>query len=427
VRLARLIARPVVLDAGLALLFAAASLPLARDILLVPSDGQAKAVALLGSRAEFQEHISWWWAGTAGAVVALLLRSRRPVLAFVIAGASVLVHVADIRLQQVGLRLLPIDLIAAMTLYTLTSMARVRRAGPIALCAGIALVYLAILADLSLRPDPRRAARAAMLAGAPGTNEDLVFAASMAVLPALLLGIAWAVGDATRTHRIHRAASEQRAAAAQREQEQRAALAVAAERARISRELHDVVAHGISVMVVQAQAAEAALDAEPATSREAIGHVIDTGRASLAEMRRVLSVIRTEPRLAPPPGVDALPALLDQVRDAGTPVSLVIDGDPVGLPAAVDLSAYRIVQEALTNTRRHAGAGAQATVRLAYQPDQLEIEVADDGSGSADPKGGNGLRGIVERVGALGGQVDAGPLRGGGFGVRAILPIGAGL
>ena len=178
-------------------------------------------------------------------------------------------------------------------------------------------------------------------------------------------------------------------------------------------------------MVVQAQAAEAAMQAEPDISKQAIGHVIDTGRASLAEMRRVLSVIQTEPRLAPMPGLNALPALIDQVRDAGTPVSLVIDGDPEGLPAAVDLSAYRIVQEALTNTRRHAGAGAQATVRLAYQPGLLEIEVADDGIGSPSPHGGNGLRGIAERVGALGGHVDTGPRLGGGFAVYAALPTGA--
>jgi signal transduction histidine kinase len=144
-------------------------------------------------------------------------------------------------------------------------------------------------------------------------------------------------------------------------------------------------------------------------------------------MRRALSVIRSEPHLAPQPGVNALPALIDQVRGAGTPVSLVIDGEPLGLPAAVDLTAYRIVQEALTNTRRHAGAGAQATVRLAYQPDLLEIEVADDGHGTSKPNGGNGLRGIVERVTALGGRVDAGPQSAGGFGIRAVLPTGAAL
>jgi len=413
--------RPVLLDAGLALLLVAASLALGRDILL--ATGALKAMAMLGSPEAFQTHISWWWAATALAVVALPLRSRWPTVAVVVAGAAVLAHVTDIRLQQAGLPLLPVDLIAAMTLYTMTSVARSRRTGLIALGSAITLLYLAVLTAVLANPHPGLQARAAVLTQAADTPVGR--AASLALLPALLLGIAWAVGDGTRTHRIHRAASEQRAADAQREQEQRAALAVAAERARISRELHDVVAHGVSVMVVQAQAAEAALDNEPGTARVAIGHVIDTGRASLAEMRRVLSVIRTEPGLAPPPGVNALPALIDQVRGAGTPVSLVIDGEPVGLSAAVDLSAYRIVQEALTNTRRHAGAGAHATVRLAYQPDLLEIEVADDGNGTADRKRGNGLRGIFERVGALGGHVDAGPRHSGGFGVHAVLPIGA--
>ena len=416
--------RPVVLDAGLALLLVAASLALGQDILLATGQRGIKAAAMFGSPQEFRAHLAWWWAATAVAVMALPLRSRWPVVAFPVAGAAVLVHVADIRLQQGGLPLLPVDLIAVITLYTLSSVSRHRRDGLLALDGALAVLYFAVLAAVWANPQPGLAARAGLL------NEPLdnwSRAASLTLLPALLLGIAWAVGDSTRTHRIHRAASEQRAADAQREQEQRAALAVAAERARISRELHDVVAHGISVMVVQAQAAEAAMDAEPDTSKEAIGHVIDTGRASLAEMRRVFSVIRSEPHLTPPPGVNALPALIDEVRGAGTPVRLVINGEPVGLPAAVDLTAYRIVQEALTNTRRHAGAGARATVRLGYQPDLLEVEVADDGAGSTNPQGGNGLRGIVERVGALGGQVDAGPRLGGGFGVRAVLPTGAAL
>jgi signal transduction histidine kinase len=131
--------------------------------------------------------------------------------------------------------------------------------------------------------------------------------------------------------------------------------------------------------------------------------------------------------LAPLPGVSALPALIDQVRVAGTPVTLEVDGPPLPLPAAVDLSAYRIVQEALTNTRRHAGIGASATVRLAYGPTRLEIDVADDGDGAQTDShrgAGNGLRGIAERVGALGGTVAAGPQAGGGFGVHAVLPIG---
>jgi signal transduction histidine kinase len=121
----------------------------------------------------------------------------------------------------------------------------------------------------------------------------------------------------------------------------------------------------------------------------------------------------------------ALATLIDQVRGAGTPVSLLVEGEPAPLPAAVDVSAYRIVQEALTNTRRHAGAGASATVRLAYRPAELEIEVADDGVGSVALSAGNGLRGIAERVGALGGSVDTGPRAGGGFGVLAVLPTAA--
>jgi signal transduction histidine kinase len=191
------------------------------------------------------------------------------------------------------------------------------------------------------------------------------------------------------------------------------------------------VAHGLSVMVVQAQGAAAAQDRHPERTAAALQHIIGTGRASLAEMRRLLGIARRDPaedpQLAPLPGVGALPALVDQIRAAGTPVRLDVEGEPVPLPAGVDLSAYRIVQEALTNTLKHAGAGARASVRLTFTADRLEVEVSDDGAGAdAAPStvdGGNGLRGIAERVGMLGGQLAVGPGAEGGFRVRALLPI----
>jgi signal transduction histidine kinase len=254
-----------------------------------------------------------------------------------------------------------------------------------------------------------------------------------ALFPMLVLGLALAFGDGVRSRRAHLYMLEQRAADLEHEQHQRAALAAAAERARITRELHDVVAHGMSVMVVQAQGGAAALRRHPDRTATALENVITTGRASLAEMRRLLGVVSRDPaddpQLAPQPGLCSVPSLVDQVRAAGTEVHLRIDGQPTTLPASVDLSAYRIVQEALTNTIKHAGPGAEAEVRLVFAPDWVEVEITDDGAGGAgDPQapsgpGGNGLRGIAERVGVLRGELAVGPGAGGrGFRVWALLP-----
>jgi signal transduction histidine kinase len=249
------------------------------------------------------------------------------------------------------------------------------------------------------------------------------------LLPMLVLGLALAFGDGVRSRRAHMRTLEQRASDLEREQQQRMALAAASERARITRELHDVVAHGMSVMVVQAQGGAAALKRHPERTADALQNVISTGRASLAEMRRLLGVVSRDPtddpELAPQPGLAALPALVDQVRAAGTQVRLSIEGQPAPLPASVDLSGYRIAQEALTNTIKHAGDGASAEVRIAFTADWIEIEVNDDGVGERVPRGanGNGLRGIVERVAMLDGVVAVGPGVGGGFRVWALLPL----
>jgi signal transduction histidine kinase len=180
---------------------------------------------------------------------------------------------------------------------------------------------------------------------------------------------------------------------------------------------------------VQAQGAAATLRRHPDRAADALQNVITTGRDSLTEMRRLLELVRREPiedsDLAPRLGVGALPELVDRVRAAGTPVSFTVDGEPVPLPLSVDLSAYRIAQEALTNTIKHAGAGASAAVRLDFQPDALVIEVSDDGvGGSAPPDGdGTGLRGIAERIAMLGGEWTAGPGPSAGFRVWARLPL----
>jgi signal transduction histidine kinase len=185
------------------------------------------------------------------------------------------------------------------------------------------------------------------------------------------------------------------------------------------------------VMVVQAQGASAALDRHPDRAATALQHVIEVGRASLAEMRRLLAAGRTDPaedaRLAPLPGIGAVPALVDQLRSTGMPIELHVDGIPVAVPAAVDLSAYRIVQEALTNTLKHAGPGAGAVLRLGFEPERLRVEVTDDGTGLADGADGrgHGLRGIAERVAMLGGELETGGAEGGGFRLCATLPLRA--
>jgi len=203
--------------------------------------------------------------------------------------------------------------------------------------------------------------------------------------------------------------------------------AVAAERAAIARELHDVVAHHMSVMVVQAGAARAVGARDPAAAAEALRQIEASGRTGLAEMRRLLEVLKAEEDgdgRAPQPGLAGLGELLDAMRASGLPVEAVVEGTPRALSPGVDLSAYRIVQEALTNSLRHAG-GASARVVVRYEPDALELEIGDDGPGPPeDPgaSGGHGLIGMRERVQLFGGELEAGPRQGGGFLVRARLP-----
>jgi signal transduction histidine kinase len=217
---------------------------------------------------------------------------------------------------------------------------------------------------------------------------------------------------------------EARAAGLEREREERARAAAVAERARIARELHDVIAHSVSVMTVQAGAARVLLDEAPGRARESLRAVEETGRQALAEMRRLLGILRHEggPSLAPQPGLADLEALVEQARAGGLPVELAVEGAREPLPPGVDLAAYRIVQEALTNARRHAGP-ARARVTVRYGGGALGLEVADDGSRASGGAGdGHGLVGMRERVALYGGELQAGPRPGGGFAVRARLP-----
>jgi signal transduction histidine kinase len=251
---------------------------------------------------------------------------------------------------------------------------------------------------------------------------DLVFVGAMA-------SVAWLTGLAFAERNVRTAELEERAARLEREREAEARAAVAEERARLAREMHDVVAHSLSVMVVQAEAAEAMLDSDPQRARRPLEAVQETGRSALTELRRMLGVLREMadegPALAPQPGLAGLDALVASVRAAGLPVEVRVEGEPRPLPPGIDLSAYRIVQEGLTNALKHAGP-ARAEVVVTYGERELELRVSDDGRGH-DPSGngGHGLMGMRERVALFGGALDAGPQPEGGFALHARLPVEA--
>ena len=219
---------------------------------------------------------------------------------------------------------------------------------------------------------------------------------------------------------------ERRVQLAERERDLAAREAVVEERARIARELHDAIAHNVSMMVVQAGAERRVLDGGQGAPREVLETIEQIGRAALTEMRRLVGMLRSDSGdpLAPQPGLTDLATLARQVGEAGLPVELVVEGERRELPVGIELSAYRIVQEALTNALKHAGE-ARATVRIRYGDDSLELEITDDGPGAAAPvsSGGHGLVGMRERVALYGGRLDAGRQPTGGFRVRVLLPI----
>jgi signal transduction histidine kinase len=236
---------------------------------------------------------------------------------------------------------------------------------------------------------------------------------------------AWLVGYVLRRRVLQTHELRRRAEAAEQARADEAARAVAEERGRIARELHDVIAHSVSVMVVQAAGVRRLLPADMERERQALETVEKTGRQALAEMRRLLGVLRTEadrPELRPQPGLTTIRQLVEQVRNAGLPVELAFEGDPVDLPPGIDVAAFRIVQEALTNTLKHAGP-AHAWVRVRFARDELELTVSNDGRDADDDEEGYGLVGMKERVNLYGGRLEAGPREGGGFSVSARLPL----
>ena len=252
------------------------------------------------------------------------------------------------------------------------------------------------------------------------TGNELTFGA--------VLTVAWLIGKGMQRYRNLTTSLRAQARQLEQERDERARLAVALERARIARELHDVIAHSVSVMVVQAAAERKVLGQEQHETRDVLEMIERTGRQALVELRRMLGVLRRTDDtllLAPQPRLSDLDSLIEQVREAGLPVAFHVEGSRVPVPAGVELSAYRIVQETLTNTLKHGGR-AHAEVTLRYLGDHLELVVVDDGRGSAEgmrPNDGHGLVGMRERVSMLGGSLHAGPRESGGFLVTATLPL----
>lgn len=301
-----------------------------------------------------------------------------------------------------------------------------------------ALVFAAMLALLLVQ----------MLSDAFSEARSLAWLQAFTLVFNLVFFIAaWVLGDLMRTRTERERLLAQRTGDLEREREENARRAVVEERLRIARELHDVVAHHVSVMGVQAGAARRVLRSRPDRAEEALAAVEDTSRSAVGELQRMVGLLRQadddETPRQPQPGVRDLGRLAFQMREAGLPVELVVEGGERPLPTAVDLSAYRIVQEALTNTLRHAGR-AHASVEVRYRGDRLEMEIRDDGRGApspalvgapgalpspadrgdgSQPRLGHGIPGMRERVSLLGGDLDLGPNPGGGFRVRVTLPL----
>jgi signal transduction histidine kinase len=370
----------------------------------------------------------------------VVFRRKHPVSAF---AAVIVVGAIQVIL---GLRPAPADLSILVMLYTLAAYTTRRLS-----VTGLGVCLVGSAAEL---------ARIYSKATWSHVPNWLLMGAILFAGPSL---IAWTLGDSMRYRRAYYASLEERAARLERDRDAQARIAAAAERARIARELHDVVAHNVSVMVVQADGARYALGSDPAKAREALTAISGTGRQALAEMRALLGVLRKSddappgsppgsppvlpaaaegdqqawsepagsaatsepPSLTPMPGIEQLDDLLDQTRAAGLAVSWTIEGEPRPLAGGTALAAYRIVQESLTNSRKHAGPLARASVLLRYSPDAVELVITDDGLGGAAPcdGAGHGLTGMRERAAMYGGSVRAGPVPGGGFLVTARLPV----
>ena len=342
-------------------------------------------------------HAPGVWLIDAALVLPLVWRRRNPVVVFAVLAVVALVQWA------VGWRV-SADLALLVALYTVAA-SQPRR---VAVAAGGVLEVGALLAGIRFAP-----ARDAL--------------ASVIFLSGLVVA-AFFIGTTVQARRAYLGALVDRAARAERDRDQQARLAATTERTRLARELHDIVAHSLTVVVTLAEAASAAATTDPPAAREAMAQVATTGRSALGEMRRLLGVLRTEDDdaggWAPAPGLDGLDGLVTRARAAGLPVRLTVAGRPRPLTAAMDATAHRIVQEALTNVLKHAVEPSAVDVLVRWDAADLVLQVADDGRFAAGAReAGHGLTGMRERVAIFGGVLTAGPGPSGGWVVRATMPV----
>jgi signal transduction histidine kinase len=340
----------------------------------------------------------WLWALDLALAAPLVWRRRDPVAVFVVLAAAALVQwVLGVRLTD--------DVALLVALYTVAAYESRRNA----IAAAAVLEVGVVLAAFRFAP-------------ARGVLASFVFLSG-------LVAAAFFIGTTVQTRRAYLAALVDRAARAERERDQRARLAATEERARLARELHDVVAHSLTVVVTLAEAAAVASDTDPPAAQAAMGEVATTGRAALTEMRRLLGVLRAEPGtdpagLAPVPGLDRLDELIGGARSAGLPVRLTVSGRSRPLPPTLDATAYRVVQEALTNVLKHAVSPTRVEVVVRWAAGEVTLAVTDDGRPAAVPgTPGHGLQGMRERLALFDGEVTAGPTTTGGWAVRVRLPL----
>jgi signal transduction histidine kinase len=363
----------------------------------------AGALVLFGLLSLWWGHQGWWMFAPVIIGAPIVVRRKYPAQVFWVVIAIGAFQVCTPSFTR------PSDLAVPIALYGL-AVYRPRRQS----LTGLGVCLLGALATV-FRVNP------------VGEHDELVIWAFLFGMLASPMIIAWVAGDSMQYRRAYYVNLEEKARRLERERDQQAQIAAATERARIARELHDVVAHNVSVMVVQAEGAAYAMDTAPENTRKALGAIAETGRSALVEMRRLLGVLRTQDGVAeraPQPGIDQLEDLLEQVRSTGVTVEFKIEGVPVELPQGVALAAYRIVQESLTNARKHGGPAVSACVGMHYNERELRLWVEDDGRGAEAPTDGqgNGLAGMRERVAMFGGELGAGPLPAGGFQVEAVLP-----
>lgn len=335
-----------------------------------------------------------------GATLPYAVRRKAPLAVFAVSALSVLV------LAGVGYFEGATPIVALLGAYTVGARCRTRTA---------VLTYLALAGGLLTL----------FVSDPPGSFDFAGLLANLA-----LFAVAFLVGANLTSRRTRVEALEQRAEALGREREEEARRAVSEERLRIAQELHDVVAHSMGVIAVQAGAGLHVIDADPVAAKRSLEAISGTSRSTLSEIRRLLGVLRgddgTLAEYAPAPGAADLPALVDDVTAAGVPTTLRLSGDAADVPKGVGLTTYRVVQEALTNVLKHGGPGAAAEVTVSLSPDAVDIAVDDDGRGidlAAEPGAGHGLLGMRERVAVYGGTLDVGPRPSGGFRVRARLPL----